>query len=155
MQGKGGQFIQDTSRFIINSTIGLVGIFDPAAAMGLQFNDEDFGQTLAVWGLPQGPYVMLPFLGPYTFRELIGDAVDGSFSPLLNLDNSTGKIALNLIDQVQKRSSLSALEDELYSSFDPYLYIRDSYFQNRKYKISDGEDKDGLDDDEFIDIEDF
>ena len=155
LQGKGGQFIQDTSRFIINSTIGLVGIFDPAAALGLQFNDEDFGQTLAVWGMPQGPYVMLPFLGPYTFRELIGDAVDGSFSPLLNLDNTTGKIALNLIDQVQKRSSLSALEDELYSSFDPYLYIRDSYFQNRKYKISDGEDKDGLDDDEFIDIEDF
>ncbi|MBT5542673.1 MAG: VacJ family lipoprotein, partial [Gammaproteobacteria bacterium] len=57
--------------------------------------------------------------------------------------------------QVQKRSSLSALEDELYSSFDPYLYIRDSYFQNREYKISDGEEKDGLDDDEFIDIEDF
>ena len=155
LQGKGKQFIQDTSRFIINSTIGLAGIFDPAAAMGIQYHDEDFGQTLAVWGMPQGPYMMLPFLGPYTFRELIGDVVDGSFSPLLNLDNSTGKITLNLIDQIQKRSSLSALEDELYSSFDPYLYIRDSYLQNRKYKISDGDEEDELSDDEFLDFEDF
>ncbi|MBT5217298.1 MAG: VacJ family lipoprotein, partial [Gammaproteobacteria bacterium] len=91
---------------------------------------------------------------PYTLRELIGDVVDGSFSPLLNLDNSNSKIALNIADQIQKRSSLSALEEELYSSFDPYLYIRDSYFQNRKYKISDGEETD-LIEDELIDIEDF
>jgi len=154
LQGKGKEFIQDTSRFIINTTIGLAGIFDPAASMGFQYRDEDFGQTLATWGLPQGPYMMVPFLGPYTLRELIGDVVDGSFSPLLNLDNSNSKIALNIADQIQKRSSLSALEEELYSSFDPYLYIRDSYFQNRKYKISDGEETD-LIEDELIDIEDF
>ena len=154
LQGKGKEFIQDTSRFVINTTIGLAGIFDPAASMGFQYRDEDFGQTLATWGLPQGPYMMVPFLGPYTLRELIGDVVDGSFSPLLNLDNSNSKIALNIADQIQKRSSLSALEEELYSSFDPYLYIRDSYFQNRKYKISDGEETD-LIEDELIDIEDF
>ncbi|MBT3992657.1 MAG: VacJ family lipoprotein [Gammaproteobacteria bacterium] len=154
LQGKGKEFIQDTSRFVINTTIGLAGLFDPAASMGFQYRDEDFGQTLATWGLPQGPYMMVPFLGPYTLRELIGDVVDGSFSPLLNLDNSNSKIALNIADQIQKRSSLSALEEELYSSFDPYLYIRDSYFQNRKYKISDGEETD-LIEDELIDIEDF
>ncbi|MBT5217811.1 MAG: VacJ family lipoprotein, partial [Gammaproteobacteria bacterium] len=110
LQGKGKEFIQDTSRFVINTTIGLAGIFDPAASMGFQYRDEDFGQTLATWGLPQGPYMMVPFLGPYTLRELIGDVVDGSFSPLLNLDNSNSKIALNIADQIQKRSSLSALE---------------------------------------------
>jgi len=154
LQGNIEESLQDTLRFTINTTIGIFGLFDPASRMGLPEHDEDFGQTLAVWGVKEGPYLMLPFFGPKTLRSLTGDLTDVLFNPLLNIDDTNLKIKTNLINILQDRSDLSTLEEELDNSFDPYQYIKDSYIQNRKYKIYNGnvtEDDIGID----IDFDDF
>ena len=150
LQGNIGHSLQDTLRFTINSSIGLLGLFDPASSMGLPEHDEDFGQTLAVWGVKEGPYLMLPFLGPKTVRSLAGDLTDILFNPLLNIDDTNLKIKTNLINILQDRSDLSTLEEELDNSFDPYQYIKDSYIQNRKYKINNGNI---TEDDEEVDFD--
>jgi len=154
LQGNIGESLQDTLRFTINTTIGVFGLFDPASSMGLTEHDEDFGQTLAVWGVKEGPYLMLPFFGPKTLRSLTGDLTDVLFNPLLNIDDTNLKIKTNLINILQDRSDLSTLEEELDNSFDPYQYIKDSYIQNRKYKINNGiitEEEDEVD----FDFDDF
>ena len=154
LQGNIGESLQDTLRFTINTTIGIFGLFDPASSMGLPEHDEDFGQTLAVWGVKEGPYLMLPFFGPKTLRSLTGDLTDVLFNPLLNIDDTNLKIKTNLINILQDRSDLSTLEEELDNSFDPYQYIKDSYIQNRQYKIYNGnitEDDIEID----IDFDDF
>lgn len=138
LQGNFEESLSDTLRFTINSSIGILGLFDPASSMGLPEHDEDFGQTLAVWGVKEGPYLMLPFFGPKTLRSLTGDFTDVLFNPLLNIDDTNLKIKTNLINILQDRSDLSSLEEELDNSFDPYQYIKDSYIQNRKYKIYNG-----------------
>ena len=139
LQGHIGCSLQDTLRFTINSSIGLLGLFDPASSMGLPEHDEDFGQTLAVWGIKEGPYLMLPFFGPKTLRSLAGDLTDVLFNPLLNIDDTNLKMKANIINILQDRSDLSTFEEELDNSFDPYQYIKDSYIQNRKYKIYNGD----------------
>ena len=154
LQGNIEESLQDTLRFTINSSIGILGLFDPASRMGLTEHDEDFGQTLAVWGIKEGPYLMLPFFGPKTLRSLTGDLADVLFNPLLNIDDTNLKIKTNLISILQDRSDLSTLEEELDNSFDPYQYIKDSYIQNRKYKIYNGNiTEDDLEID--IDFDDF
>ena len=150
LQGNIGGSLQDTLRFTINSSIGLLGLFDPASSMGLPEHDEDFGQTLAVWGIKEGPYLMLPFFGPKTLRSLAGDLTDVFFNPLLNIDDTNLKMKANIINILQDRSDLSTFEEELDNSFDPYQYIKDSYIQNRKYKIYNG---DIAEDDEELDFD--
>ena len=154
LQGNIEKSLQDTLRFSVNTSIGIFGFFDPASSMGLPEHDEDFGQTLAVWGVKEGPYLMLPFIGPKTLRSLTGDLTDVLFNPLLNIDDTNLKIKSNLINLLQDRSDLSDLEEELDNSFDPYQYIKDSYIQNRKYKIHNGNTSE--DDIEIdIDFDDF
>ena len=154
LQGNIEKSLQDTLRFSVNTSIGIFGLFDPASSMGLPEHDEDFGQTLAVWGVKEGPYLMLPFIGPKTLRSLTGDLTDVLFNPLLNIDDTNLKIKTNLINILQDRSDLSDLEEELDNSFDPYQYIKDSYIQNRKYKIHNGNTSE--DDIEIdIDFDDF
>ena len=150
LQGNIGGSLQDTLRFTINSSIGLLGLFDPASSMGLLEHDEDFGQTLAVWGIQEGPYLMLPFFGPKTLRSLAGDLTDVLFNPLLNIDDTNLKMKANIINILQDRSDLSTFEEELDNSFDPYQYIKDSYIQNRKYKINNGNI---TEDDEEVDFD--
>ena len=154
LQGNIEKSLQDSLRFSVNTSIGIFGLFDPASSMGLPEHDEDFGQTLAVWGVKEGPYLMLPFIGPKTLRSLTGDLTDVLFNPLLNIDDTNLKIKTNLINLLQDRSDLSDLEEELDNSFDPYQYIKDSYIQNRKYKIHNGNTSE--DDIEIdIDFDDF
>ena len=150
LQGNLEELLQDTLRFTINTTIGVFGLFDPASSIGLPEHDEDFGQTLAVWGVQEGPYLMLPFFGPKTVRSLAGDLTDVLFNPLLNIDDTNLKIKTNLINILQDRSDLSTLEEELDNSFDSYQFIKDSYIQNRNYKINNG---DITDDDEELDFD--
>ncbi len=150
LQGNIRESLQDTLRFTVNTTIGIFGLFDPASSMGLNEHDEDFGQTLAVWGVEEGPYLMLPFFGPKTLRSLAGDLTDVLFNPLLNINDTNLKIQTNLISILQDRSDLSTLEEELDNSFDPYQYIKDSYIQNRKYKINNGNI---TEDDEEVDFD--
>ena len=155
LQGNIEEALQDTLRFTINSSIGVFGLFDPASSMGLPQHDEDFGQTLAVWGVKEGPYLMLPFFGPKTLRSLTGDFTDVLFNPLLNINDTNLKMKVNLINIFQDRSDLSALEEELDNSFDPYQLIKDSYAQNRLYKIQNGVITEDDEEEVDFDFDDF
>ena len=155
LQGNIEEALQDTLRSTINSSIGVFGLFDPASSMGLPQHDEDFGQTLAVWGVKEGPYLMLPFFGPKTLRSLTGDFTDVLFNPLLNINDTNLKMKVNLINIFQDRSDLSALEEELDNSFDPYQLIKDSYTQNRLYKIHNGVITEDDEEEVDFDFDDF
>lgn len=155
LQGKFRQGGADIARFTMNSTVGLFGLFDPAAAAGLREHDEDFGQTFAAWGLGEGPYLMVPLLGPYTLGSGIGDLLGTQVSPLVQVPEDAGVVALWTLDLVHRRHALLDLDEEIQRSFDPYLFVRDSYLQNRRYKIHDGNvpDEELYPEDDFEDDE--
>ena len=113
LQGKPLTGLNDISRFVINSTIGIAGIFDVATAMGLKRHEEDFGQTLAVWGVPTGPYVMLPVLGPHTVRDLFGRPVSSFLSVTFHMTESDVNFGLNMIDALETRERLLEVESLL------------------------------------------
>jgi phospholipid-binding lipoprotein MlaA len=163
LQGKFSQCGRDGARFLLNSTVGLAGIFDPATRIGLAENEEDFDQTLAVWGAGEGPYLMVPVFGPRTLRHLIGDTVDAPLTPFLNIADGDVDLTLGawVIYQVDNRSRLLDADQQIYESFDPYIFVRDAYLQNRRYRALDGDvpedesylDETYLDDDELDDDE--
>ena len=150
LQGKPLTALNDISRFVINSTIGIAGIFDVATAMGLKRHEEDFGQTLAVWGVPTGPYVMLPVLGPHTVRDLLGRPVSSFLSVTFHMTESDVNFGLNMIDALETRERL--LEVESLLSGDKYYFVRDSYIQYLDYEIKDGIN---VQDDFADDMDDF
>ena len=138
LQGKIDQGFSDVVRFMANSTIGVGGLFDVATPMGLPENDEDFGQTLAVWGVDEGSYLYLPLFGPNTVR----DSTDFVPSTLLNpffYISSTILLPVTAINAINKRANLleaSNIRDE--AAVDPYSFTREAYLQQRKYLIHDG-----------------
>ncbi|RUA05593.1 MAG: VacJ family lipoprotein [Gammaproteobacteria bacterium] len=134
-------------RVLINSTIGLFGLFDVASDIGLEKTKEDFGQTLAVWGTPEGPYVVLPVLGPSSVRGATGVAVDGmqKVSQTKHL-TSAQKIGINITQAVDTRVKLLPATDLLKKADDPYITTRSAYLQSSKYNVYNG---DLPDDDEF------
>lgn len=138
LQGKGKDSISDLTRFVINSTLGIAGLWDPASSLGLTKHNEDFGQTLAVWGVSDGPYVMLPIFGPYTLRGALGLPIDLQFNPVRHINHDRTRYEFTLFNFIDKRSSLMAFEDQLESAVDEYSFVRDIYLQNRKFKIFDG-----------------
>lgn len=141
LQWKWGQVGNDTGRLLINSTVGLAGVFDVAKHVGLEAGDgEDFGQTLAVWGVPSGPYVVLPFMGPSTVRDVPGEAVDWYTNPLTHIDHDATRYSLKATDLIQTRAGLLRAESLLQG--DRYLLLRDAYLQRRDYLIANGEQED-------------
>ena len=145
LQGKFGQAGNNAGRFLMNTTIGLGGFFDVAKKAGLQpGKDEDFGQTLAVWGVPAGPYLMLPFFGPSTFRDAPSNFVDSLFDPFSYNNRLPVRVAIKGIDLIALRADLLGIDDVI--SGDEYLFIRDVYLQNREYVIGDGAIEDDFDD---------
>ena len=145
LQGKFGQAGNNAGRFLMNTTIGLGGFFDVAGKAGLQpGEDEDFGQTLAVWGIPAGPYLMLPFFGPSTLRDAPSNFVDSLFDPFSYNNQLSVRVAIKGIDLIALRADLLGIDDVI--SGDEYLFIRDVYLQNREYVISDGAIEDNFDD---------
>lgn len=139
LQGKPGDSLSDLARFVVNSTLGIVGLWDPASSMGLEKHDEDFGQTLATWGVGDGPYMMLPFLGPSTVRDSFALPVDSTTDPINQIEHVRTRNQINLIELLDKRSGVMSLEEQLESATDEYAFLRDVWLQNRKYKIYDGE----------------
>ena len=139
LQGKVGTGFHDSGRFLVNTTIGIGGLIDVATKMGLQANDEDFGQTLAVWGVGSGPFINLPFFGPSSLRDAPSRAVDYFMSPLTYIDQpweaEWGERALDLI---HSRSELLSLDPTLQRAFDPYAFVRDAWVQRREFAIYDG-----------------
>ena len=153
LQGKFGQGAADTGRFLTNSTIGLLGLFDVATDLGLEANVEDFGQTLAVWGVDQGPYLVLPILGPTTLRDGGAIIVDKAANP------GTYVPGTGIIEGINERANAEgALNFIDEAALDPYVFTRESFLQYRNHLINDGKtDVDSLDFDveaEFDEAED-
>lgn len=143
LQGKVRQGLGDTLRFVVNSTIGLAGLFDMASPMGLPQHDEDFGQTLGVWGVDATTYLFIPLLGPSSNRDVSGIPVSVATNILLwtgiYLVGAPVTMPLGALDVIQKRARLSGpmqIRDE--AALDPYLFVRDGYLQQRKHVIYDG-----------------
>jgi phospholipid-binding lipoprotein MlaA len=130
----------DLGRFTVNSTLGIGGLLDPASRFGIPKNDEDFGQTLGRWGMPAGPYLVLPLLGPSTVRDAPSNVVDGYTDIRTQADlkdaERAGVAALSIVD---RRAQLLSLESSLQSAFDRYAFIRDAWLQRREYQVKDGD----------------
>jgi len=151
LQGKLVQGLQDIGRFAINSTLGLAGILDPATAFGLKQNEEDFGQTFSVWGIPQGPYIVLPLLGPSTVTSSVGILANTQVNPVMQWPNSSVRSKMFILWTVETRQSLLTIDEAVRQSFDPYLFIREAYLQNRRFLINDGQLAGESFDDDFDD----
>jgi len=137
LQAKPDRAAISAGRFLVNSTLGLFGLFDVATRIGLVEQGEDFSQTLAVWGVGDGPYLMLPALGPTTVRGTAGGLVDNLYFPLglLNTPLTLTRAAINALDG---REQLMSMENMLEESLDLYAFIKESYYQRQLFKIYDG-----------------
>ena len=129
----------DIGRFALNSTLGIGGLLDPATRVGIPHNDEDFGQTLGRWGVPAGPYIVLPLFGPSTLRDAPSLYADSrtDLRVQLHLDSGT-RIALGVLTVVDGRASLLSTDATLDSAFDRYVFMRNAWLQRREYQVRDG-----------------
>lgn len=157
LQGNVADAANAAGRFLINSTLGLFGLFDVASEIGLEAKHDEFGEVLAIYGVEAGPYLMLPVYGPTTIRNEVGDQVDNLYFPAANIGFLPG-LGLSLIKGIHKRAEFIEQEGLLGSSLDPYTFVKEAYYQNRTYDIYDGnvpeaEDEDFGDDfgDDFDD----
>jgi phospholipid-binding lipoprotein MlaA len=125
----------------VNTTLGIGGLFDVASAMGMKSQHTDLGETLAVWGVPRGPYLMVPFFGPYTARSALGASVDVYLSPEAYISSTRGRNSLYGIRVLDERAEL--LDADALLSGDRYVFLRDAYLQRRAAEIevesSDGD----------------
>ncbi|MGV6857459.1 MAG: MlaA family lipoprotein [bacterium] len=142
----------DLLRIVINTTVGFGGLVDVASRAGLTKHDEDFGQTLAVWEISSGPYVMLPLLGPSTLRDTGALVVDYAFDPLTWVDDARLRNSLFGLSLIDRRSALMKAEDVIGDNFfDRYTMIRNAYLAHREALVRNGEEgSDSFEDDELI-----
>jgi len=138
LQGKFLAAVNDLGRFVLNSTVGLGGLLDPASPAGLDRNNEDFGQTLGHWGVHSGPFVELPLLGPSDLRDGPARLVDTYTNPHQYIRNSGVKWGLYGVALVDTRANLLSLDETMKNVYDPYAFVRDAYLQRRAYLVSDG-----------------
>lgn len=137
LQGKFSDSGVNVARFFVNSTVGLFGLFDVAKEIGLEEKDEDFGQTLGVWGLGDGAYLMLPGYGPGTVRNITGKVVDNYAIPSLALTTPQTFFVWG-IRVLEARASLIPQEGLLNESLDPYNFLKEIYLQRQLYELYDG-----------------
>lgn len=159
LQGKPTGAAVSAGRFFFNTTIGLLGLLDPATEMGLTKREESLGQTLAVWGVPDGPYLMLPIAGPTVLIDRGTDWVDGNYFPYTEID-SDWDIPRYTVKGLRARLSLSKQEQMLENSLDSYTFVKEAYFQNWRYQVYDGnpppeEDEGNESFDDFEEFEEF
>ena len=148
LQGKINNGVSDLLRFTINSSLGVLGFFDVASNLGFEKHDEDFGQTLATWGVGVGPYIVLPGLGPSNLRDTLSMIPDAFLTPLYVIDHDRTSYSLTAIDIVETRARYLGLESVVIG--DDYLFYRDAYLQSREFDILDGEVSE-----EFDEFDDF
>lgn len=149
LQGDLGGAATNTMRFLINSTVGVFGLLDPAGGIGLAEEDTDFGETLAIWGVPEGAYLELPLLGPSTERDAAGRVVDLVLNPLDRLgypEVTQYATAARVADQVIDRGTFGdTLDSILYDSADSYAQARLIYLQNRRFGLGEAAGGDYVD----------
>ncbi|MCY3813924.1 MAG: VacJ family lipoprotein [Gammaproteobacteria bacterium] len=135
LQGKLGTAAADAGRFVVNSTLGIGGLFDPATAMGLERHSEDFGQTLGRWGVGTGPYLVLPVIGPSTLRDGGAKLVDVATGPMNAVDDDAVRFGIGALDRVDKRSRQADLSGQL--GDDPYVDLRELHLARRAAEVAD------------------
>ncbi len=151
LQGKPGEAASDAGRVVVNSTIGILGLFDIASEMGLEKHDEDFGQTFGRWGAGSGAYVVLPILGPSTVRDTVGKVLDIEADPVGDVGYVATRNSLVVLRGVSDRATLLPAEKVIEeAALDKYSYIRDAYLQRRRSLIYDGNPPREKDDDSEI-----
>ena len=138
LQGKFKQSGLDLTRFVMNTTFGLCGFLDPASMVGLVKHDEDFGQTLGYWGVGPGWYLMLPFFGPSSNRDLTGRAIGITTDPLTYVGDTTLNLAMTGASAIKTRADLLSADSVLEQQFDRYVFIRSAYLQRRQSLVYDG-----------------
>jgi phospholipid-binding lipoprotein MlaA len=138
LQGKILAAGNDLGRFLMNSVVGLGGLFDPASSAGLDRNYEDFGLTLGHWGVHAGPFLELPILGPSDLRDGPSLVVDHYSRPLTYIPNTYVSWGLYLPYAIDFRASLLPLDPQIQQAYDPYAFLRDAYLARRAYLASDG-----------------
>ena len=142
LQGKLGAAGTETARFALNSTLGFAGLFDPAAEWGIEPRREDLGQTLGTWGVPTGPYLVLPLIGPSNPRDAIGLAGDAflyiDFYDATVEEIGDNAFALEAVDIENWRAiNLTQIDNARERAFDWYVFVRNAYLQNRQAKVED------------------
>ena len=140
LQGKPKLAAQDSLRFLINTTIGVGGIFDVASRMGFERHDEDFGQTLGYWGIDSGPYVFIPFVGPSTVRDVFGIPLSWYVSGSFAIEDAKTKIVFSFLDVIETRERILPAENLIIG--DKYEFVKDVFLQSREHSVQDGEVED-------------
>lgn len=145
---------KSTGRFVLNSTIGLLGFYDPASDFDWSVEQEEFGEVLGSYGIGDGPYIVIPGLGPSSVREEVGDYVDGLYWPMVVIDFWPNLLRVGVIG-LEKRASIRDQEQLLLDSADPYEFVKNAYFQNMNYRVYDGNPPIEIDEDEESEIDDL
>jgi phospholipid-binding lipoprotein MlaA len=146
LQGKPEQALSDLGRVVINSTIGILGLFDVASEAGLEKHEEDFGQTFGRWGVGDGAYLVLPFFGPRTVRDTVGLALDVKTDPVAHLSDVATRNSLLALRLIDNRADLLPADKVIeQAALDKYSYVRDGYLQRRRNLIYDGNPPRSLD----------
>lgn len=139
LQGKPAAAGSDIGRFLINSTVGIFGLFDVASELGIEKHEEDFGQTLGRWGVGEGPYIVLPLFGPRTLRDAFGFAVDVAVDYMYEVDDVATRNILIATRFVSDRAQLLPADKVLdEAALDKYTYVRSAYLQRRRNLVHDG-----------------
>lgn len=138
LQGKPREGIQDTGRVAVNTVFGVAGLADVATKLGFPKHQEDFGQTLGVWGVKPGPYVMLPVFGPSTLRDAVAKPLDLYADPVNLSTRADVEYSLRAMRLVDDRARLLPTTDMIEKvALDPYQFVRDAHFQQREAKVND------------------
>lgn len=145
LQGKPKQAGQSIGRFLLNSTLGIAGIFDPATAAKIPNKSEDFGQTLGVWGWKKSRYIELPLFGPRTFRDIVGMAGDAPLSPIRQIEEDRVRVFLQGLQLVDLRAQLMSTDSFREGAADDYALVRDAWMQRRQYQIQADRPREGED----------
>lgn len=153
LQGKPAQAANDAGRLLINTTVGIGGLFDVAASFGMYQQEEDFGQTLGYWGIESGPYLVLPFLGPSSVRDGVALLADYQLDPVGELQPSDHQLPLQAVRVLDTRVQLQDVQQLIIG--DEYSFIRDAYLARRQIQIRDGAPMASAGDEEFDDFDEF
>ena len=137
LQAKFTDAAESTGRFVLNSTVGLLGFFDPASDFGWDRKQEEFGEVLGSYGVGDGPYIVVPALGPSSVREEVGDFVDRYYWPLAVIDFWPNIVRAGILG-LEARAAFADQEAILNDAIDPYEFVKNAYFQNMQYKVYDG-----------------
>ena len=150
LQGKVDDGLDSLARFLINSTVGLLGTIDVASKIGLDRKEEQFGETLGVWGVETGPCLMLPFLGPSDPRSFTGDYVDGFAFPMTLIDGGLNFARLG-ISLLETRAQLLDQEAQIEQAVDDYAFLKNAYFERLEFRVTDGRSGDKVIEEEQLD----